>query len=147
MIDFLRSTFGGVLGNHGAYFVRPLELPDCLRSPAFLHHIGSDPCIYAFTWIIALIATCTALARSPLRARRSDAPWLIGVWIVVTAASFVERGNFHFFVAVTPFLVAALWTFSKRARTAAAILTAAVIILAQPFRHVISVTVCRESAA
>jgi hypothetical protein len=138
-LDFLRSTFGEILGNHGAYFLQPLELPDCLRSPALLHHIGSDTCLYAFTWIIALIASCAALARSPLRARRSDAPWLIGVWIVVAAASFVERGNFHFVAAVTPFIVVALWTLSKYARTAAAILTAAVIVLAQPLRHVTTV--------
>ena len=138
-VDFLRATFGEILGNHGAYFVRPLELPDALRSPAVLHHIGSEMNIYALTWVIALIATCVALARSPLRARRSDGPWLIGVWMVVAAASYVERGNYHFYVAVTPFIVAALWTLAKSARTAAAILTAAVIILAQPVRHVITV--------
>src|SRR5205814_5975444 len=72
-------------------------------------------------------------------ARRGDAPWLIGVWMVVAAASWVERGNNYFFLPLVPFAVAALYVLSRRSRPAAIALTIALVLLAQPFRHVITV--------
>lgn len=135
-LDFFRAT-REILGTHSAYFVAPVSIPDCLRSPALIHHLGG--CINPMTWTIALLATCAAMGRSPLRARRDDAPWLIGMWIVVAAASYIERGNEHYYPAVVPFLVAALWYLRRSSRTVAAVLTVIVVLLAEPFRHVITV--------
>jgi hypothetical protein len=135
--DFLRGTFGEILGGHGAYFSKLLTIPDCLRSPALLHNLTA--CLNPLLWVVAFLTTCAALARSPFRARRGDGPWLIGVWIVVAAASFVERANFHFNPALVPFVVAALWTMARHARTVAIVLAVAVTLLAEPFRHALLV--------
>ena len=131
--DFVRVSFVEILGGHGAYFVQPLAIPQCLRSTALLHNLPN--CLNPMLWMAALLTTCAALARTPWRGRRSDAPWLIGVWLVVAAASFVERANFHFNPAITPFVVAALWKLSRVARPVAVSLTVAVVLLADPFRH------------
>ena len=136
-IDFVRVNVVEIFGGHSVGFIGPLTIPDCLRTPAFLHHLPD--CLDPIVWVIALITSCAALARSPLRARRSDGPWLIGVWIVVAAAAFVRRSNFQFNPAVTPFIVAAIWTLWRYARTVAIVLAVAVVLLAQPFRHVITV--------
>ena len=136
-IDFVRVNLFEILGSHGVYFAVPLQIPECLRTPALMHHLID--CFEPIVWIIALIATCAAFARSPLRARRSDAPWLIGVWFVVMGASFIERGNFHFGPPVVPFIVSALWVLSRYARGATAALTVIVILIAEPARHVITV--------
>jgi len=136
-IDFVRVNVVEIFGGHSVGFIGPLTIPDCLRRPAFLYHLPD--CLDPIVWVIALITSCAALARSPLRARRSDGPWLIGVWIVVAAAAFVRRGNFQFNPAVTPFIVAAIWTLWRYARTVAIVLAVAVVLLAQPFRHVITV--------
>ncbi|HEX3580849.1 MAG TPA: hypothetical protein VH087_03745, partial [Thermoanaerobaculia bacterium] len=136
--DFLRVTFVELPATHSAYFHYPLSLPEVLRSPAILHHLTSDEAIYAVLWVIALIAACAALARSPFRSRRGDAVWLIAVWMVVATASWVERGNNYFHVAMMPFVVAALYILARRSRPAAIALTIAIVLLAQPFRHVIT---------
>jgi hypothetical protein len=136
-LDFFRATFVEILGSHSAYFVAPIAIPDCLRSPALVQHLGG--CVNPMTWALALLATCAAMARSPLRARRDDAPWLIGMWIVVAAASYIERGNEHFYPAVVPFLVAALWYLARYARTVAIVLAVILALVAEPFRHVITV--------
>jgi len=138
-LDFLRATFFELPTTHSVYFIRPLSIPDVLRSPAILHHLTSEDAIYAFLWVIALITTCVGFARSPFRARRGDAPWLIGVWMVVAAASWIERGNTYFFAALVPFVVAALYALSRQSRPVATALTIALVLLAQPFRHVITV--------
>ena len=135
--DFITVNLFEILGGHGVYFVRPLEIPECLRSPALVNTL--ERCVEPMTWVIALIVSSIAFARSPLRAKRSDAPWLIGVWIVVAGASFVERGNYHFFVAVTPFIVSALFVMRRYARTVAIVLAIIVVLRAEPFRHVITV--------
>jgi hypothetical protein len=136
-IDFIRVNVAEILGGHGVYFIGPLQIPDCLRSPALIHHLAG--CLDPLVWIIALITSCAVFASSPLRGRRSDAPWLIGIFIVVAAASYVERGNFHFYPASVPFLIAALWVLSRHSRTAAAILSVILILIAEPVRHVITV--------
>lgn len=138
-LDFLRVTFFELPSTHSVYFIHQLSIPDVLRSPAILHHLTSEDAIYAFIWLIALIASCVALARSPFRARRADAPWLIGVWMVVAAASWIERGNSYFYLALAPFAVAALYALSRRSRPVAVALTIALVLLAQPFRHIITV--------
>lgn len=137
--DFLRVTFIELPSTHSAYFQNVLSIPDVLRSPAILHHLTSEDAIYGFVWLVALIAACAALARSPFRSRRSDAVWLIAVWMVVATASWVERGNYYFHFVMMPFVVAALYALSRRVRPAAVALTIVVVLLAQPFRHVITV--------
>jgi hypothetical protein len=136
-LDFIRVNVVEIFGSHGVYFVQPLEIPECLRTPALMHTLAR--CVEPIAWVLALIASSIAFARSPFRARRSDAPWLIGVWIVVAGASFVERGNYHFVAAVTPFLVAALFVMWRYARTVAIILTIIIVLRAEPFRHLITV--------
>jgi hypothetical protein len=89
-------------------------------------------------WIVALIATCAALARWPLRGRRSDARWLIGVWIVIAAATYVDRRNVYFNVVAAAFIVAVLQLLWRRARPAAIAIIVVLFFIAHPFRHVIS---------
>ena len=137
--DYLRATFVDLPATHSAYFAWSLLVPGVLRSPAIVHHIGNEDNLFVVTWLIALIATCAAFARSPFRAGANDAPWIIGVWMVVSAASWVERGNLYFYVAVVPFIVAALYVLSRYSRPIAIALTFFVALLAQPFRHVITV--------
>jgi hypothetical protein len=137
--DFLRVTFVELPATHSVYFRQALSIPDVLRSPAILHHLTSDEAVYYLVWLIALIAACAALARSPFRSRRGDAVWLIAVWMVVATASWVERGNNYFHFAMMPFVVAALYRLSRFAKPAAVALTVAIVLLAQPFRHVITV--------
>ncbi|HXH41542.1 MAG TPA: hypothetical protein VNN08_23135 [Thermoanaerobaculia bacterium] len=136
-LDFIRVNVQEILGSHSAYFVQPLEIPEPLRSPALVHHLAGG--LMPITWCLALITTCAALARSPLRARRSDGPWLIGIWMVVALASSIERGNPYYFTVGTPFLFVAIWTLRRHARTVAAVLMVIIVLLAEPFRHVISV--------
>lgn len=134
---FLHVNAFEILGGHGVYFMKPLQLPDCLRSTALL---GVLPvCTDSLLWIVALLATCAALARSPFRARRGDGPWIIGVWVVVAAISFVERGNNYYYQAMVPFVFGALWQMRRDARTLAAVLFVAFVLLTQPLRHVIDV--------
>lgn len=135
-LDFIRTN-AEILGGHSSYFMRPLEIPEQLRSPSLINHLAEG--LQPIVWIVALITTCAALARSPFRARRGDAPWLIGVWMVVATASFIERGNPYFNVMLTPFLFVALWKLRRYARTVAAVLMVVVVFLGEPFRHVISV--------
>ncbi|MEA2237176.1 MAG: hypothetical protein QOC81_1900 [Thermoanaerobaculia bacterium] len=136
-LDFIRVNVTEILGSHSAYFAHPMELPEPLRSPSLIHHLANG--LMPITWCVALITTCVALARSPLRARRSDGPWLIGVWMVVAAASFIERNNSYYFIVGTPFLFVTIGTLRRTSRTLATVLMVAVILLAEPFRHVITV--------
>jgi len=134
--DFIRVNIKEILGSHSVYFV-PLDIPEALRSSSLIHHLGDG--LPPITWALALITTCVAFARSPFRARRSDAPWLIGIWMVVATASFIERRNSYYFIVATPFLFAALWMLRRRARTLAIVMMVALVLLAEPFRHIISV--------
>jgi hypothetical protein len=136
-LDFIRVNATEILGGHSVYFVHPLEIPEQLRSTALMSHLAGG--LMPMTWFLALIATCAALARSPFRARRSDAPWLIGIWMVVAAASFIERGNPYYFLVGTPFLFVAIWTLRRSARTLATVLMVVLVLLADPFRHAIAV--------
>jgi hypothetical protein len=135
--DFLRVNAAEIFGGHDAGYLQPLVLPAGLGSPALLHHLASD--VEPMLWIAALIASCVALARSPLRSRRDDGFALIGLWMVVAAAAYVRRGNFQFVAVAAPFLAASLWALSRHARTLATVLIVAVTLLAEPMRHVIEV--------
>jgi hypothetical protein len=136
-LDFIRVNVTEILGSHSAYFAHPMEIPEALRSPSLIHHLGNG--LMPITWCVALITTCVALARSPLRARRSDGPWLIGVWMVVATASYLERNNSYYFTMGAPFLFVTIWTLRRSARTLATVLMVCVVLLAEPFRHVITV--------
>jgi hypothetical protein len=136
-VDFLRVNVAEVFGGHDAGYRQLLELPAGLRSPALLHHLPSN--IEPMLWMVALIASCVALARSPLRARRDDGFALIGLWMALAAAAYVRRGNFQFFAVAAPCLATALWTLSRYAKTVATVLIVGVVLLAEPFRHVIEV--------
>ncbi len=135
-LDFIRVN-AEVLSGHSVYFMRPLEIPEPLRSPSLIHHLGEG--LTPMVWFVALITTCAALARSPFRAQRSDAPWLIGVWMVVATASFITRADPYFNVVATPFIFVALWVLRRYARTLTTVLMVVVVLLAEPFRHVITV--------
>lgn len=136
-VDFVRVNIAEVLGGHDAGYRQLLELPAGLRSPALLHHLPSN--VEPMLWMVALIASCAALARSPLRARRDDGFALIGLWMVLAGAAFVRRGNFQFFAVAAPFLATALFSLSRRAKSVATVLIVAVVLLAEPFRHAIEV--------
>jgi hypothetical protein len=138
LADFVRVNAVEIFGNRGAYFIHPIEFPDCLRTPSFFDQLGNADCVNVLVWIVALIATCAALARWPLRGRRSDARWLIGVWIVIAAATYVDRRNVYFNVAAAAFIVAALQLLWRRARPAAMAIIVVLFFIAHPFRHVIS---------
>lgn len=135
--DFVRSNLFEIFGGQGAGFMYPVELPEALRSPALMHRLANG--FAAIAWVIALVTSCVALARSPLRARRSDAPWLIGVWMVVAAAAFLRRGNYQYEPAVLPFVAASCWMLSRYARTLAIVAVAMVVLIADPFRHLLEV--------
>lgn len=134
--DFILVNIREIFGGNSAGFL-PLQIPECLRTPDVLRHLAN--CIDPLVWLLALFGSCAAFARSPFRAKRSDALWIIGIWIVVAAAGYVRRWNYHFNPAVTPFLVAGLWTLARHARTLATVLTVAAVLLAQPFAHIITV--------
>jgi hypothetical protein len=136
-LDFIRVTAALSFGSHSVYFIHPLEIPEQLRSAALMGHLGDA--LMPLTWFLALVATCAALSRSPLRARRSDGPWLMGIWIVVAAVSFIVRVNPYYFIVGTPFLFVAIWTLRRTARTLAMVLMVVLVLLAEPFRHVIAV--------
>jgi hypothetical protein len=138
-LDFIRVNAIEIFGEHGVYFIAPLTIPTFLRSPSFLHHLGDPDSVALIAWVIALAGSAAALARSPLRARRSDAAWLIGVWMVVATMSFVTRGHFYFAQVTAPFLVALLWMMRRHARTVAIVLAVALVVMAEPFRHAITV--------
>jgi hypothetical protein len=135
--DFVRVNVEEVFGGQSAGFDRLLTIPEGLRSPALMHTLPNtlEPAL----WVLAFITACVILARSPFRARRQDALALIGVWTVVAAAAYVRRGSFHFAPALAPFVAAGLWTLSRRARTVSLVLTAVVVLLAEPFRHALIV--------
>jgi hypothetical protein len=131
-IDFFRVTLTEVLGVRGAYVIAPLKLPAC----NLVTSIGDRNCISFFAWIVALIATAAA--------RRLNRVWLIGFWIVIAGASYVERQHHYFDFALAAFLTALLW----RRRNVGLIIPLVIllVILARPFEHVFDVaTLLRRS--
>jgi hypothetical protein len=138
--DFFRVTFGEMLGGGGVYIIAPLGVPECLRTlTALIVHLDSWPCIAALGWILALVVSSAALSRSPLRARRSDAVWYLGAWIVVAGASYVERQHYYLTFVLPAFCVTALVVVYRKQRSVAIALAIVVALLIRPFGHIFDV--------
>ena len=116
--DYFRVTFGEILTAGSTYIIGPLDVPECLRTlSALIVNLDNPECLSLLVWLIALIGGGLAFAQSPLRARRSDALWLLALWSVIAAASYVERRHFYFTFVIGAFLIAALRAMSRH-RTA-----------------------------
>lgn len=138
--DFFRVTFGETARSGSMYLIGPLDVPECLRSlTAILVNLDNPECFSLVVWVVALIGTAIAFASSPWRGRRIDALWLTALWIVIAAASYIERRHFYFTFLVGVFLVAALQALSRHHRMAAIALTVIVVFFARPFSHVFDV--------
>jgi hypothetical protein len=137
---FVRTSLVEVIGSGSVYVVGPLEAPEGLRTLALLiTRLEDYQTLAAISWIVALIAAAAALSASPFRARRSDAVWMIALWIVLAGASFVVRRHFYFAFALGPFLVGAILAARRHSRPAAIALTIVLAFLAKPFSHVFDV--------
>jgi hypothetical protein len=128
---FVNVTLFEIIAGGSVYVVDRLALP-ALR-------IDDPKTIALAGWLVALIASSAALARSPLRMRRRDAVWMIGAWIVVAGASWVVRRHLYFAFALAPFAIAALVAIPRRARATAAALAILIVFLARPAAHVFDV--------
>jgi hypothetical protein len=147
-VDFVRVTVTEVLTAGAAYLSAPAAIPDCLRSATTLVDRFSNPDCLAFViWCVALIGSATMLARSPLRARRNDAVWYVGLWMVFAALSFIERRHLYFAFGAAAFVAGTLPLLARRSRTAAAILIVVLVFLARPFLHIFDVATPLRSAA
>jgi hypothetical protein len=137
--DYFRVTFGEIPTAGSTYIIGPLDVPECLRTlSALIVNLDNPECLSLLVWLIALIGGGLAFAQSPLRARRSDALWLIALWSVIAAASYVERRHFYFTFVIGAFLVAGLRAMSRH-RTATIALAIAIACFARPFSHVFDV--------
>lgn len=138
--DFVRTSLVEVIGSGGVYVVGPLEAPHGLQTLAHLiARLEEYETLAAIVWIIALIAAAAALSSSPFRARRSDAVWMIALWIVLAGASYVVRRHFYFAFALGPFLIGALLAVRRHSRPAAIALAIVLAFFAKPFSHVFDV--------
>jgi hypothetical protein len=137
---FVRTSLVEVIGSGSVYVVGPLEAPEGLRTLAlFITRLEDYQTLAAISWIVALIAAAAALSSSPFRARRSDAVWMIALWIVLAGASFVVRRHFYFAFALGPLLVGAILAARRHSRPAAIALTIVLAFFAKPFSHVFDV--------
>jgi hypothetical protein len=135
--DFIRTTVVEVIGAGGVYVVGPLEAPQGLRTLAHLiARLEEYETLAALCWVIALITAAAALSKSPLRAKRSDAVWMVALWIVLGGASYVVRHHYYFAFALGPFLVGALLAMRRHSRPAAIALTIVLVFFAKPFSHI-----------
>ena len=140
LLDFVRVTVSEVLTAGSVYLIGPATIPECLRSATALADRFNDPaCMPFLIWCVALIGSATVLARSPLRARRTDAVWYAGLWIVLAAVSFVERLHLYFVFAVTAFVAGTVPLLARRSRSAALALIIGLVFLARPFSHIFDV--------
>jgi hypothetical protein len=140
LFDFVRSSAIEVLGTSGIYVQGLLELPEGLNTfGAMVARIGDAATVAGVAWFIALIGSAAALTASPLRARRSDAVWMIALWIVLAGASYVVRRHYYFGFAVAPFMIAGILAVRRRSRTAAFALAIVIAVIARPFAHVFDV--------
>src|SRR5207248_3001015 len=136
-LDFFPGTLQ-VVRTGNAFIIGTFTVPECLRSlSAMIWQLPDPHCLSAVMWVIALLLTGVGLGQSPLRGRRSDAIWYVGVWIAIAAFSWVERQHAYYEFALPAFVVAVLFRFRRhRLVTACAI---AIILLARPFAHVFDV--------
>lgn len=135
---FFRGTVEVVRA--GRVFVsRAFEIPECLRSPsALIWQLPDSHCFSAVLWVVAVVLSAAALARSPFRMRRGDAVWIVGVWLAVTGFAWAERQHAYYGFALTPFVVATLFRFRRHRSTVTAI-AVALILLVRPFAHLFEV--------
>jgi hypothetical protein len=138
--DFFRVTFTEILGGGSVYIIAPLVIPDALRSLSVLAvRLDEWFTLAILGWVIALIASATILSRSPLRARRSDAIWYLGAWVIVAGASYVERQHVYLTFVLPAFFVGALVYMYRRQRVAAIALAVLLVLLIKPFGHIFDV--------
>jgi hypothetical protein len=147
-VDFVRVSVGEVLTAGAAYLSAPAAIPECLRSATTIVDRFSNPeCLAFVIWCLALIGSATVLARSPLRARRTDAVWYVALWIVFAALSYIERRHLYFAFGAAAFVVGTLPLLARRSRLGAAILIVVLVFLARPFRHIFDVATPLRTAA
>lgn len=138
--QFLHSSVVEVIGSSGVYVMGPLEVPEGLRTlGAMVSWIGDASTLASLAWFAALIASAAALTISPLRARRSDAVWLIGLWIVLAGATYVVRRHYYFAFAMAPFLIGGFLALRRHSRPATIAAAIVLAIIAKPFAHVFDV--------
>jgi hypothetical protein len=138
---FAIAFFAGTLDivRSGRVFVSgPLAVPDCLQSlSAMIWQLPNPRCLSAVLWLIAAILSAAGIARSPLRSRRDDAIWYVGLWVAIAGLAWVERQHASYYeFALSAFVVAALFRF-RRQRAAVAAVAVAIILLARPVSHVL----------
>jgi hypothetical protein len=131
---YVTTTLFDVIGTGGVYVIAPLDLPHGVRTLAEMTSaISASEPFAILMWFAALIGASVVLARSPLRASRKDAVWLVAGWMVLAGADFVLRRHFYFAFVLAPFLVGALLALRRRSRAAAIALTVALVFYAKPF--------------
>jgi len=135
--DALYVTLFEILGSGGVYVMGALHPPEGLHTLAdFVARIGDASSLSAIVWFAALITSAAALTLSPLRARRADAAWLVGLWIVLAGAQYVVRHHHYFAFALAPFLVGAVLAARRHSRPAAVALTIILALVCKPVSHV-----------
>jgi hypothetical protein len=135
--DFFSVTLFEVLSSGGIYVKAPFEVPDVVRTLAHMAaRISLTEDFAVICWVLALIGAAASLTRSPLRAKRSDAVWMIALWLVLAGASWIVRRHYYFAFALGPFLVGALLAVRRHSKPAAIALAIALAFVAKPFSHV-----------
>ncbi len=119
--DLVRVTLAELLPAGKVFVPGPVEIPQTLS---------------ALLWAVALVVTAAAL-RGPLR--RSDAVWVVGLWIAVAGLSFAQRRHAYYEFAIGAFLVGLIALVSRRNRIAAAVLAVVVLMIARPDKHLFQV--------
>lgn len=138
--DFFYSSVIEVLGASGVYVMSPIDIPHGLHTlGGIIAYVGDAQTLAGLIWFLALIGATAALTLSPLRARRSDAVWLIAAWIALAGATFVVRKHYYFAFAIAPFLIGAILAARRHSRALAIALAIAVALIAKPTTHLFDV--------
>jgi hypothetical protein len=138
--DFFYSSLVEVLGASNVYVMSPIDIPHGLHTlGGIIAYIGDANTLAGLIWFIALIGATVVLTLSPLRAKRSDAVWLIAAWIALAGATFVVRKHYYFAFAIAPFLIGAILAARRHSRPLAIALTIAVALIAKPTTHLFDV--------
>src|SRR5436190_3095457 len=138
--DFFHATFAEVLGASSVYVTGPIDIPHGLHTLggiiAYVRHANT---LAGLFWSVALIGATVALTLSPLRARRSDAVWLVAAWIALAGATYVVRQHDYFAFAIAPFLIGAIVAARRHSRALAIALSIIVALIAKPTTHLFDV--------
>ena len=139
---FARAFVSGTIEivRSGRVFVSgPFAIPECLRSlSAMVWQLPNLRCLSAILWVIAVVLSVAGIARAPLRAKRDDAIWYVGLWIAIAGLAWVERQHAYYDFVLPAFAVASLLRF-RRHRVPVIAIAVALIFLARPFAHVFDV--------